>query len=110
MIGTPAGGEAGVNFWGIHTGGHINAGFTASGAAEVLDCRLLGRVMQKLYIGIESEPHEQGEAALDDGHLLVALSPIARGTPVSIELWPIPADATMGFLGCEIDTPVEIKE
>jgi len=110
VIGTTAGGEAGVNFWGIHTGGHINAGFTASGVAEVLDCRLLGRVMQKLYVGAESEPREQAEAALDDGHLLVALPPIALGTPLSVELWPVPADATMGFLGCEIDTPVETKE
>lgn len=110
VIGTPAGGEAGVNFWGIHNGGHINAGFTASGTAEVLDCRPLGRVMQKLYIGAESEPREQAEAALDDGHLLVVLPAIARGTPLSVELWPVPADATMGFLGCEIDTPVETKE
>jgi len=110
VIGTPAGGEAGVNFWGTHTGGHINAGFMASGTAEVLDCRLLGRVMRKLYISAESEPREQAETPLDDGHLLVVLPAFARGTPVSVELWPVPADATMGFLGCEIDTPVETKE
>ena len=110
VIGTPAGGEAGVNFWGIHTGGHINAGFMASGSAAVLDCRLLGRVMHKLYVGAESEPREQAETPLDEGHLLVVLPAIARGTPVSVELWPVPADATMGFLGCEIDTPVETNE
>jgi len=109
VIGTPAGGEAGVNFWGIHTGGHINAGFIASGTAEVLDCRMLGRVMHKLYVGAESEPREQAETPLDNGHLLVLLPAIARGTPVSVELWPVPEDATMGFLGCEIDKTVEIK-
>jgi hypothetical protein len=82
----------------------------ASGTAEVLDCRLLGRVMRKLYISAESEPREQAETPLDDGHLLVVLPAFARGTPVSVELWPVPADATMGFLGCEIDTSVETKE
>jgi hypothetical protein len=110
VLGTPVGGEAGVNFWGLHTGGHINVGFTASGTAAVLDCRLLGRAMHKLYVGAESEPREQAETPLDDGHLLVVLPAIARGTPVSVELWPVPADATMGFLGCEIDVPVEAKE
>src|SRR5437868_14480037 len=61
VLGTPAGGEAGVNFWGIHSGGHINVGFTASGTAEVLDCRMLGRVLHKLYVGTESEPREQAK-------------------------------------------------
>ncbi len=97
MIGTPAGGEAGVNFWGIHSGGHINAGFMASGTAEVLDCRILGRVLHKLYVGAESEPREQAETPLDDGHLLVVLPAIARGTPVSVELWPVPGDANGDF-------------
>jgi hypothetical protein len=107
VLGTPAGGEAGVNFWGIHTGGHINVGFTASGRAAVLDCRVLGRVVHKLYIDADSEPREQAETPLDDGHLLLVLPPVALGTPVSVELWPVPADAAMGLLGCEIDTPVE---
>ncbi len=110
VLGTPSGGEAGLNFWGIHTSGHVNAGFTSSGTAEVLDCRLLGRVMHKLYVGAESEPREQTETPLDNGHLLVVLPTIAHGTPVSVELWPVPEDATVGFLGCEIDTPVETKE
>src|SRR6185437_10853972 len=78
VLGTPAGGEAGVNFWGIHTGGHINAGFTASGTAEVLDCRLPGRVLHKLYVGAESEPREQAETPLDNGHLLVVLPAITH--------------------------------
>jgi hypothetical protein len=107
VLGTPAGGEAGVNFWGIHTGGHINVGFTASGRAAVLDCRVLGRVMHKLYAGADSEPREQAETPLADGHMLLVLPALARGMPVSVELWPVPADATMGFIGCEIDTPVE---
>jgi hypothetical protein len=109
VLGTPEGGEAGVNFWGIRTGGHINVGFTASGAAALLDCRVLGRAVHKLYVGAESQPREQSGPALADGHLLLVLPVVARGTPVSVELWPEPADATMGLLGCEIDTPVETK-
>jgi hypothetical protein len=109
VLGTAAGGEAGVNFWGIHVGGHINVGFTAGGESAVLDCRVVGRVMHKLYVGADSEPREQSETELDDGHLLLVLPDVARGTPVSVELWPAPSDARMGFLGCEIDTPVEWK-
>jgi hypothetical protein len=109
VLGTPAGGEAGVNFWGIHDGGHINVGFTSGGAAAVLDCRVLGRAMHKLCVGAASEPRDQSETPLTDGHLLLALPAVARGTSVSVELWPVPAEATMGFLGCEIDTPVATK-
>jgi hypothetical protein len=109
VLGTPAGGEAGVNFWGIHTGGHINIGFTAGGTAEVLDCRVLGHALHKLYVGADSEPREQAETPPDDGHLLLVLPAVARGTPLSVELWPVPTDAPMGLLGCEIDMPVETK-
>jgi hypothetical protein len=109
VLGTPAGGEAGVNFWGIHTSGHINVGFTASGRTAVLDCRVLGRVMHRLYVGTGSELRALAETRRDDGHFLLVLPRVRRGTPVSVELWPVPADATMGLLGCEIDTPVETK-
>jgi hypothetical protein len=109
VLGTAVGGEAGVNFWGIHTGGHINIGFIASGLPTVLDCRVLGRVTEKLYVGAESKPREQFEAPLDNGHLLFVLPDLARETPVSVELWPKPSDAAMGFLGCEIDVPIAWK-
>jgi hypothetical protein len=103
VLGTPDGGEAGVNFWGIHNEGHINFGFTARPATSyVLDCRLLsaGRITYKIFSGTGPEPGEQKSAPLKEGHLLVAI-PASDG-PVSVELWPTPVTEPMGFLGCEL--------
>jgi hypothetical protein len=104
VLGTPAGGEIGINFWGIHNQGHVNVGFTSrSGGTYLLDCRLIasGSVTYKVYAGSGSDPLAQGEQPLAGGHLFVAV-PARAGVPVSVELWPTPGDAPFGFLGCEI--------
>lgn len=101
VIGTPDGGEAGVDFWGIHVGGHINVAFPAS-AAMLLDCRLLssGRIAYKIYAGPGDAPVRQGDAPLDNNHLLLEI-PAAAG-PVSVELWPDPENNVVGFFGCDL--------
>ncbi|HEX5323779.1 MAG TPA: hypothetical protein VFW40_08335 [Capsulimonadaceae bacterium] len=107
MIGTPSGGEAGVNFWGIYNQGHVNVGFTPSSAKSVvLDCRLLstGDITYKVYEGMASEPVSQGAMALYDGHLLLIVPVARRGESISVELWPTTVESPMGFLGCEIST------
>lgn len=100
VLGTKAGGEAGVNFWNIRDQGHINVGFAASWRT-LLDCRLIaaGPVTYKVYDGAASVPREQGEKALANGHFLLA---VPAGTAISVELWPTPVDAPMGFLGCDL--------
>ena len=55
VLGTPGGGEVGVNFWGIHNEGHVNVGFTpTSTTAYLLDCRMLsaGPITYKVYDGV----------------------------------------------------------
>ena len=103
VLGTADGGEAGVNFWGIHDEGHINFGFTAKSATlYMLDCRLLsaGRITYKIFAGTAPEPYAQKAAPLNEGHLLVAIA--TSGGPVSVELWPTPRTEPLGFLGCEL--------
>jgi hypothetical protein len=105
VIGSPAGGEAGVNFWGLHNEGHINVGFTPRSAKpRVLDCRLLsaGPVTYRIYVGDGAAPGAQGEARLSRGRFLLVVPIAAPGVPVSVELWPTPVTETMGFLGCDI--------
>lgn len=100
VLATASGGEAGVNFWNIHNEGHINVGFAAA-RTTILDCRLVasGSVTYKIFAGTDSEPREQAERTLDNGHLLLAVAPAAD---ISVELWPAPLEAPMGFLGCDL--------
>jgi hypothetical protein len=105
VLGTASGGEIGVSFWGIHTDGHVNVGFTQSSVkARLLDCRLLstGPITFKIYQGITEALQSSGQRTLERGHLLL-LVPASDGQ-VSVELWPTPTTVPMGFFGCELST------
>jgi len=105
VVGTPGGGEGGVNFWGIHEGGHVNVGFPASaGTTTLLDCRLVtpGDVTYKIYDGTAERLRDSSQVTLADGHLLLLVDAARVGGPVSVELWPTPVTETLGFLGCEV--------
>lgn len=105
VLGTPSGGEAGFNFWGIHDDGHVNVGFTARAARRyMLDCRLLsaGNITYKTYVGAGDNPRDRGEQTLKDGHLLLLIAAPASDETTSVELWPTPRTSTMGFLGCDL--------
>jgi hypothetical protein len=105
VLGTPNGGEVGVNFWGIYNQGHVKVGFTQESAKSyLLDCRLVsaGDIAYKVYAGAGSEPAAQGEMPLSDGHLFIMVPAVQSERLVSVELWPTPVNAPMGFLGCEI--------
>lgn len=107
VLGTPTGGEAGVNFWNIHNQGHVNVGFMpARMKSTFVDCRLLstGPITYKVYSGAGAAPSAAGESALDHGHFLLVVPGTENGGPVSVELWPTPDTTTMGFLGCELST------
>ena len=101
VIGTEAGGEAGINFWGLHQEGHMNVGLTPAGPVA-LDCRLLsaGKIAYKIYAG--DALRAQDEAALHDGHFLLMLSPSRPGEPISVELWPVPGTEPLGIFGCDV--------
>jgi acetyl esterase/lipase len=105
VLGNAAGGESGVNFWNLYDEGHINVGFVVTGAAATLiDCRLLspGNIGYRIYAGDPAALGMHGQAALVSGHLLLL---VAAGTPpgeVSVELWPAPAHAQVGFFGCDL--------
>jgi len=105
VLGTPGGGEAGVNFWGMHNGGHINIGLQ-SGAAKsyALDCRLLsaGAINYKVFTGWGADPNSQGELLLINNHFLLVVQAPETGSSVLVELWPTTDFAPMGFLGCEL--------
>jgi hypothetical protein len=111
VIGTPDGGEAGINYWGKFQEGHVNVAFTPVSSAAALDCRMLsaGHIGYKLYAGAISSPEAQGDVALRDGHMLLLLPKLTAGVPVSVELWPMPGTEPVGFFGCDIaaakDTP-----
>jgi hypothetical protein len=105
VLGTSGGGEAGVNFWGIHTEGHVNVGFLSTGASSyLLDCRLLsaGHITYKVFTGEGESPREHGEAALRDNHFILLLPAARPDGPVSVELWPTPVTEPMGLLGCDL--------
>lgn len=104
VLGTAGGGEAGVNFWGIHNEGHINVGFTATGATALLDCRLLsvGPITWKIYDGPRENLRAQGKLTLRDNHFLLIVPSSTPGNPVSVELWPTPVTEPMGLLGCDL--------
>jgi hypothetical protein len=101
VVGTEAGGEAGINFWGLHQEGHMNVGLTLAGPVA-LDCRLLsvGKIAYKVYAG--AALRAQAEAALHDGHFLLMLSPSQAGEAISVELWPSPATEPVGIFGCDV--------
>jgi hypothetical protein len=102
VIGTPDGGEAGINFWGKFQEGHMNVAFTR-GKPALLDCRMLsaGAITYKIYASGELNRH--GEVPLRDGHLLLPV-PAAKDAKVSVELWPTPGTQPVGIFGCEIST------
>ena len=101
VVGTEAGGEAGINFWGIHQEGHVNVGLTPAGPVA-LDCRLVsaGKIAYKIYAGDALRAHAQ--AALHGGHFLLMLFPSRMGEPVSVELWPSPGNEPLGIFGCDV--------
>ena len=107
VIGTDAGGEAGVNFWNIYNGGHVNIGFASTSAApKVLDCRMISAapVAYKVYTGQRSHPDSEGRLPLHEGHFLLTVPATKAGDQVSVELWPATATTPVGFLGCEFGT------
>jgi hypothetical protein len=106
VLGTPLGGEAGVNFWGIHVQGHVNIGFAhVIARTTLLDCRMLsvGPVTYKIYAGTGSAPASEGKLSSANGHFLLVVPGSASGA-ASIELWPTSVDAAIGFFGCEISS------
>ena len=107
VLGTASGGEAGFNFWSIYNQGHVNVGFTAgSTKSYAIDCRVLsaGNISYKIYAGDNGELREQGDAPLQGNHFLLAVPVSSAGEPISVEIWPAPVTATMGFLGCDLAT------
>ena len=105
VLGTSSGGEAGINFWGIHNEGHVNVGFRPAAATSyLLDCRLLsaGDITYKVYGGERETLREHGQVTLIDNHLLLLVTASAPGELISVELWPTPVTETMGFLGCDL--------
>ena len=88
LLGTAAGGEGGVNFWGIHNQGHVNVGFTATGGTTyLLDCRLLtaGRVTYKIYDGAAEQFRDSSQVDLDQGPLCSCWS--AHPAPEVLSRW-----------------------
>jgi hypothetical protein len=103
VIGTAAGGEAGINFWGKYQDGHMNVAFAPAHSA-LLDCRMLsaGNITYKVYAGNSSTPRERGDYPLRDGHFLLMIAVAKAGDPLSVELWPTPATQPVGIFGCDI--------
>jgi len=109
VLGTSSGGEAGVNFWGIHNEGHVNVGFTSAAATSyLLDCRLLsaGDITYKVYDGENEHLRESRQVALIDNHFMLLVPASNAGDVISVELWPTPVTETMGFLGCDLSAVV----
>jgi len=105
VLGTEAGGEIGINFWGLHSDGHINVSFTPhSPHARLLDCRLLsaGAITYKVYENGAGTPAVEAQAVLVDHHLLLTVPAAAVDKPVLVELWPTPATEVVGFFGCDL--------
>ncbi len=105
LLGTPGGGEAGFNFWNLYNEGHVNVGFTPQADVSVLlDCTLYssGNVAYKIYSGDTGALTAQGTLKIAKGHALLLLPARMRTEPVSVELWPNPAHALLGFFGCAL--------
>ena len=103
VIGTPEGGEAGINYWGKYQDGHVNVGFTPDSTAPlILDCRLLsaGAIAYKVFVGGSLDAH--GEIPLRAGHFLLAVATAKAGEPTSVELWPTPGTQPVGIFGCDL--------
>ena len=104
VLGTPDGGEAGVNFWGVHNEGHINVAFTpADTKARLIDCRFLsgGPITYKVYSGGDKPLVEQ-PVALAAHHLLITVPVEQANRPVLVEFWPTPTSQIAGFFGCDV--------
>ncbi len=103
VIGTAAGGEAGINFWGKFQAGHMNVAFAALNSV-LLDCRILSArsITYKVYAGNSATPREQGVRPLHNGHLLLIVAAPKSADPFSVELWPTPATQPVGIFGCDI--------
>ena len=106
VIGTPQGGEAAVNLWGLYSQGHVDLAFAPRARSYLLDCRLLSRgpIVYKVYAGPGGVPSAHGEASLNEGHLLLEIGVPDAGGPVSAEIWPSSDTAALGFLGCDLGT------
>jgi hypothetical protein len=106
VLATADGGEAGVNFWGLYNEGHVNVGFTRrTGRPYVLDCRMLstGGVDYKVYAGASGALRARGAMPrTGQDHYLLMVTAAVAGEPVSVELWPSPTTARLGFLGCDL--------
>ncbi len=105
VIGTAGSGEAGFNFWNIFIGGHVNVAFVSvPKTSTLLDCRVesTGTVDFKIYAGDPGELASQGRTKLSGGHVLLLAPHFSRAGPVSVELWPNPENAPMGFFGCTL--------
>ena len=105
VLGTKDGGEIGLNFWGLHSEGHVNLALAPRKMkARLLDCRLLsaGPLTYKIYFAGVAAPVVQGQAALADRHLMLIVPASAAGKPILVELWPAPVTATVAFFGCDL--------
>lgn len=105
LLGTPGGGEAGINFWNLYNEGHINVGFTPQADVSVLlDCTVYssGEIAYKIYAGDAGVLTAHGELKTANGHALLLLPAGGRTEPKSVELWPNPAHALLGFFGCTL--------
>ncbi|MES1158441.1 MAG: hypothetical protein ABUL42_00955 [Terricaulis silvestris] len=104
-IGTEAGGEIGVNFWNLHTEGHVNVGFTPHDTKpRLLDCRFVGAtpITYKIYRGVGENADGQGQVALAGGHFFLMVPSTTANELISVELWPTPVEGSYGLLGCDI--------
>lgn len=103
VMGSAEGGEAGINFWSLFSGGHVNVAFSPSPATStLLDCRLLsaGRIRYKIFSGVGQSPNSEGVVELAEGHALLVIPMRMTQDAVSVELWPEPINTPVGFLGC----------
>ena len=105
LLGTAGDGEAGFNFWNLYNKGHVNVGFTPqAGVPLLLECRMYssGDVAYKIYSGDAGTLTAQGNLKIKNGHALLLLPARSRTEPASVELWPHPAHALLGFIGCAL--------
>lgn len=105
VLGTRDGGEAGINFWGLHNEGHINLAFTPhTTRTRVLDCRFLsaGKITYKIYKAGADKSAVEGQVELSDHHFLLAVPVEAANTPILVEMWPTPTPQVVGFFGCDL--------
>ncbi len=105
VLGTADGGEAAVNFWGVHDGGHINVAFTpADTKTRLIDCRFLsdGPITYKIYSGGSDKPSVEQPVTLTAHHLIITIQVAQANRPVLVEFWPTPTTQVVGFFGCDL--------